>query len=105
MVVGDRPYPPEAVAAALDLPLAGSIAWDPRGAAGCWAKGATAAGVRSSLARSATRVLGGLESVSRPASRPGSRRPSSRCRPRRPRRPARRRPAPSAPADGGRRRP
>ena len=63
VVVGDRPHPPEAVAAALDLPLAGSIAWDPRGASWLWAKGATAAGVRSSLARSATRVLGGLESL------------------------------------------
>src|SRR5262245_41531365 len=61
VVVGDRPHPPEAVAAALDLPLAGTIAWDPRGVGWLWAKGATSAGVRSSLARSATRTLVGLE--------------------------------------------
>lgn len=72
VVVGDRPHPPEAVAAALDLPLAGSVAWDPRGAGWLWAKGATPAGVRSSLARSATRVLAGLESgiEARHAARP-----------------------------------
>jgi hypothetical protein len=72
VVVGDRPHPPEAVAAALDLPLAGSVAWDPRGAGWLWAKGATAAGVRSSLARSASRVLAGLESgiEARHAARP-----------------------------------
>ena len=61
VVVGDRPHPPEAVAAALDLPLAGSIAWDPRGVGWLWAKGATSSGVRSSLARSAGRTLAGLE--------------------------------------------
>jgi hypothetical protein len=61
VVVGDRPHPPEAVAAALDLPLAGSVAWDPRGVGWLWAKGATSSGVRSSLARSAGRTLAGLE--------------------------------------------
>jgi hypothetical protein len=72
VVVGERPHPPEAVAGALDLPLAGAVAWDARGAGWLWAKGATAAGVRSSLARSATRVLAGMEShiAARHAARP-----------------------------------
>lgn len=72
VVVGERPHPPEAVAAALDLPLAGAVAWDARGAGWLWAKGATAAGVRSSLARSATRVLAGMDSnvAARHAARP-----------------------------------
>jgi len=61
VVVGERPHPAEAVAGALDLPLAGAVAWDARGAGWLWAKGATAAGVRSSLARSAIRVLAGME--------------------------------------------
>jgi MinD-like ATPase involved in chromosome partitioning or flagellar assembly len=63
IVVGQRPYAPEEVAAALDLPLAGGIAWDPRGAAALWAKGAVPGGLRSQLVRSAARGLAGLEAV------------------------------------------
>ena len=61
VVVGQRPYPPDEVAAALDLPLAGGIAWDPRGAAALWATGTGRAGVRTQLVRSAARVLAGVE--------------------------------------------
>ncbi|HEX6419018.1 MAG TPA: hypothetical protein VFZ77_11000 [Acidimicrobiales bacterium] len=61
VVVGHRPYAPEAVAGALDLPLAGALAWDRRGAAALWARGAEPAGVRSQLVRSAARTLAGLE--------------------------------------------
>ena len=61
VVVGQRPYAPDAVAAALDLPLAGALSWDRRGAASLWARGAEPAGVRSQLVRSAARTLAGLE--------------------------------------------
>jgi hypothetical protein len=61
VVVGQRPYAPDAVAAALDLPLAGAVSWDRRGAASLWAKGAEPAGVRSQLVRSAARTLAGIE--------------------------------------------
>lgn len=61
VVVGERPYDAEAVAGVLDLPLAGALAWDPRGAAALWARGATPAGSRSRLVRSGARVLAGLQ--------------------------------------------
>ncbi len=63
VVVGRRPYAPEVVAAALDLPLAGEISWDVRGEAALLAKGAVPGGVRSKLVRSAARGLAGLEAV------------------------------------------
>jgi MinD-like ATPase involved in chromosome partitioning or flagellar assembly len=60
VVVGARPYPGEEVAAALDLPLAGVLAWDPRGVTSMWARGERGRGRRSWLARSAPAVLDGL---------------------------------------------
>jgi MinD-like ATPase involved in chromosome partitioning or flagellar assembly len=60
VVVGGRPYPGEEVAAALDVPLAGVLAWDPRGVTTMWARGDRGRGRRSWLARSATAVLDGL---------------------------------------------
>ena len=63
LVVGPRPYAPDVVAAALDLPLVGGIVWDPRGAAALWAKGAVPGGLRSPLVRSAGRALAGVEAL------------------------------------------
>ncbi len=63
VVVGLRPYAPDEVAAALDLPLAGGIAWDPRGAAALWAKGAVPGGLRSPLVRTAARALVTIEAL------------------------------------------
>ena len=63
VVVGLRPYAPDEVAAALDLPLAGGIAWDPRGAAALWAKGAVPGGLRSPLVRTAARALVAIEAL------------------------------------------
>jgi MinD-like ATPase involved in chromosome partitioning or flagellar assembly len=60
LVVGTRPYAGEDVAAALDLPLAGVLAWDPRGAAAQWAPGRPARSARSWLGRSAAAALQGL---------------------------------------------
>lgn len=60
VVVGDQPYPPEQAAAHLDLPLAGTIGWDPRGASALWAEGASRRWLRSLLARSAASTLAGL---------------------------------------------
>jgi MinD-like ATPase involved in chromosome partitioning or flagellar assembly len=60
VVVGGRPYPGEEVAAALDVPLAGVLAWDPRGVTTMWERGERVRGRRSWLARSALTVLDGL---------------------------------------------
>jgi Flp pilus assembly CpaE family ATPase len=60
VVVGDRPYPPEQVAGFLDVPLAGHIAWDARGATSLWAHGVTRVWLRTQLARSAQATLAGL---------------------------------------------
>jgi hypothetical protein len=67
VVVGARPYPGDEVAAALDVPLAGALAWDPRGVTAMWARGERARGRRSWLARSASAVLAGLEALVPPA--------------------------------------
>jgi MinD-like ATPase involved in chromosome partitioning or flagellar assembly len=75
VVVGARPYPGDEIAAALDAPLAGVVAWDPRGVMAMWARGERGRGRRSWLARSASAVLGGLEAQVPPArmqERPGS---------------------------------
>jgi hypothetical protein len=53
LVVGAKPYRPEEVAAHLDMPLAGTMAWDPRGASNLWAHGVSRSWVRTMLARSA----------------------------------------------------
>ncbi|HEV7760202.1 MAG TPA: hypothetical protein VGO78_14475 [Acidimicrobiales bacterium] len=63
VVIGDRPYPPEQVAAFLDVPLAGRIAWDPRGATSLWSHGVTRVWLRTQLARSATTTLAGLAAL------------------------------------------
>ena len=60
VVVGSRPYAPAEVAAELDVPLAGAIAWDPRGASTLWAKGITRSWGRTWLAASAATTLNGL---------------------------------------------
>src|SRR5918994_4406282 len=39
VVVGARPYPGDEIAAVLDVPLAGVVAWDPRGVTGGWGRG------------------------------------------------------------------
>ncbi len=63
VVVGSRPYPPEAVAEALDVAPVGAVAWDGRGAAALWAKGAVPGGLRSPLVRSSARVLAALDAL------------------------------------------
>jgi Flp pilus assembly CpaE family ATPase len=63
IVVGRRPYAPDEVAAHLDVPLGGRIAWDPRGAANLWAAGVTRRWLRTRLARSAAATLGELNDL------------------------------------------
>lgn len=53
VVVGRKPYRPEEIAGHLDVPLGGTLAWDPRGAASLWLGGATGGWRRSALAKSA----------------------------------------------------
>lgn len=60
LVIGTKPYSPEEIAHHLGTPLAGSIAWDPRGAAALWSRGVSRAWLRSRLARSAAATLAGL---------------------------------------------
>jgi hypothetical protein len=57
LVVGTKPYAPAEVAAQLELPLGGAIAWDPRGTAALWAKGVTRSWGRTWLASSAAHSL------------------------------------------------
>lgn len=61
VTVGERPYPLEEIAAALEVRPAGTIAWDPKGAAALWAGAArrrrTGSWRASHLARSAQPVL------------------------------------------------
>jgi len=66
LVVGAKPYRPEEVAHHLDLPLAGSIAWDPRGATNLWAHGVSRTWMRTLLARSAAAVWGNLFEIAMP---------------------------------------
>jgi hypothetical protein len=72
VVIGDRPYPPEQVAAFLDVPLAGQIAWDPRGATSLWSHGVTRVWLRTQLARSATTTLAGLAALVPKTAAPGA---------------------------------
>jgi hypothetical protein len=53
VLVGDRPYAASEVAAALETPVAGVMAWDPSGVAALWANGASKRWQHSWLARSA----------------------------------------------------
>jgi Flp pilus assembly CpaE family ATPase len=73
VVVGAQPYDPVEVAAHLDLPLAGSLAWDPRGAARLWDEGVSRGWLKSPLARSAYDTLAGMAEVAEDA-------PSTRTR-------------------------
>lgn len=66
LVVGGKPYRPEEVAHHLDLPLAGAIAWDPRGATNLWAGGVSRTWMRSMLARSAAAVWANLFEITMP---------------------------------------
>jgi Flp pilus assembly CpaE family ATPase len=66
VVVGDKPYQPAEVAAHFDIPLAGSLAWDPRGVSSLWAYGVTRPWLRTWLARSAVATLAGLTSLVEP---------------------------------------
>lgn len=60
LAVGERPYPPAEVAAAMGVPSVGALAWDPRGVSALLARGADRAWKRSPLARSARSVLTSL---------------------------------------------
>jgi Flp pilus assembly CpaE family ATPase len=53
IVVGRKPYRPEEIAGHLDVPLGGTLAWDPRGVAALWVGGTSGRWRRSGLARSA----------------------------------------------------
>ncbi len=66
LVVGRRPYAPAEIAAHLDVPLAGALAWDPRGAATLWARGVSRGWLRSRLARSAAFALAELRGLAAP---------------------------------------
>jgi hypothetical protein len=66
LVVGACPYPGEEIAAVLDVPLAGVLAWDPRGVTGMWVRGERGRGRRSWLARSAAPALAGLQAQAPP---------------------------------------
>jgi Flp pilus assembly CpaE family ATPase len=66
LVVGGKPYPPEEVAAHLDMPLAGAIAWDPRGATNLWATGVSRSWMRTMLARSAAAAWSNLFDLAAP---------------------------------------
>jgi hypothetical protein len=52
VLVGDRPYPPGEVAAAVGVPVVGALAWDPRGLSALLTTGAGRGWARSALARS-----------------------------------------------------
>lgn len=60
LVVGERPYPASEVGAAVGVPAAGALTWDPRGVASLLARGAGRGWARSPLARSARTVLAHL---------------------------------------------
>lgn len=60
VVVGEQPYDPADVAEHLGLPLAGHLAWDPRGMARLWDGGADRGWFRTPLARSAQDTLAEL---------------------------------------------
>lgn len=53
VVIGRKPYRPEEIADHLEVPLGGTLAWDPRGVAALWVGGAGGRWRRTALARSA----------------------------------------------------
>lgn len=60
IVVGEQPYDPAEVSEILGLPLAGALAWDPRGMARLWDDGVSRGWLRTALARTALETLAGL---------------------------------------------
>ena len=70
VVVGRRPYPTDEIAAHVDVPVAGPLAWDPRAVAALWATGLTRRWRRSSLARSAAATHAALASLAGPSAAP-----------------------------------
>jgi len=68
IIVGDRPYSPAEVAAVVDVPVVGVLAWDARGINALLTAGAGRGWSRSALARSARSMLGVLPSKSGAAS-------------------------------------
>jgi Flp pilus assembly CpaE family ATPase len=63
LVVGRKPYRPDEISAHLDVPLGGSLAWDPRGVAALWAAGAGGRWRRTSLGRSAAATAAQLTAL------------------------------------------
>jgi hypothetical protein len=63
VTVGDRPYPAIEVAAALGVPVAGTIAFDPGGVNALLTSGVSRQWRRSWLARSAAETLTGLTHI------------------------------------------
>lgn len=64
LLVGERPYGADEVAAVIETPVAGVLAWDPRGVASLWSEGPSRRWQRGWLARSARTVLSGIGLVS-----------------------------------------
>jgi MinD-like ATPase involved in chromosome partitioning or flagellar assembly len=60
---GDKPYGPAEISAVLDAPVAGVLAWDPRGVLALLTSGVSRAWLRTACARSAQSTLDGLEHV------------------------------------------
>ena len=88
IVVGRKPYRPEEIAGHLDVPLGGTLAWDPRGVAALWVGGAGGRWRRSSLGEAPPRPPPPTSTTWPTAPRPS---PTRRSAHRRPRRRARRR--------------
>lgn len=63
VLVGDRPYGADEVAAALETAVAGVLAWDPGAVASLWAEGVTRRWHRSWLARSARATFDALVEI------------------------------------------
>jgi Flp pilus assembly CpaE family ATPase len=68
VVIGHKPYRPEEIAAHLDAPLGGTLAWDPRAVAALWLGGAAPRWRRSSLGRSAAATGAQLTELAHQAS-------------------------------------
>lgn len=60
VLVGDRPYAPPEIAAAVGVPVMGVLAWDPRGVSALLTTGAGRGWSRCALARSARSLLDAL---------------------------------------------
>ncbi len=75
VVVGRKPYGTDEIAAHVDAPVAGPLAWDPRAVAALWDAGATRRWRRSSLARSAAATHAALVSLAGPAVTPAAGQP------------------------------